>query len=593
MLPAHVRSSNDSLVQRDRRLVTGIAVSVLLHGLLLSLQFGVPGFDAGPGGPIQVRLATPEPTTAPEPLAPLAATPAPVPPSPMPLPPSPAPPRVPATGLRLVDPLPKPVGVAKAAVPKPATRKAAPRKLMKRRAPVSPPLIASTSQPDAPFAVAPPLPDIERDPMPSVDAAEPQEQTLPADAVLAAREDEAEREEAERLREEEAARIAAAEEQQRQLREEQERLAAAEREAAAQREGEALARREAALRDEEQRRVEQEQAQQRLVEQQQAEQQQSEQRAAEQRLAQQQAAERARLAQQQHEERRRIEAEQQRQAQLREREEALARQQAQQLAAERLAAEQLAAERLAAQEAERREAQAREREHAQELAQRQAAEERARRLAQERAETGRLAQERADEAARRAAAERMQAQALPGSGNAGPGGPGSGLGGGPGEGSRPAGGLPSGAVASRARELLRGLSIPNVAPPARPFEPPAGLRRVRADGAERDVPLRLYVDSVRQKLERNAVLGGARFALRDVRVDPLVSLSLRSDGSVDDVTIVRSSGRPDMDEAVRRFVQLNARYSAFPPNVAARFDVIEIRRVWTFAEGLKLLEEIR
>jgi len=40
-------------------------------------------------------------------------------------------------------------------------------------------------------------------------------------------------------------------------------------------------------------------------------------------------------------------------------------------------------------------------------------------------------------------------------------------------------------------------------------------------------------------------------------------------------------------------VRLNARYAAFPPNVAANFDVIEIRRVWRFAEGLKLVEEMR
>ncbi|RZA29916.1 MAG: hypothetical protein EOP92_35985, partial [Lysobacteraceae bacterium] len=126
-----------------------------------------------------------------------------------------------------------------------------------------------------------------------------------------------------------------------------------------------------------------------------------------------------------------------------------------------------------------------------------------------------------------------------------------------------------------------------------PAGDPLRGRRALADGAERDVPLRLYVDSVRQKLERTAVLGGASFSRRDVRIDPLVSLTLRSDGSIDDITIVRSSGRADMDDAVRRFVHLNARYSAFPPNVAARFDIIEIRRVWRFADGLKLLEELR
>ncbi len=78
-----------------------------------------------------------------------------------------------------------------------------------------------------------------------------------------------------------------------------------------------------------------------------------------------------------------------------------------------------------------------------------------------------------------------------------------------------------------------------------------------------------------------------------MRVDPLVSVALRSDGSVEDVTIVRSSGNVDTDNAVRRIIRLNARYSAFPPNIAEKYDVIEVRRIWSFAETLKLLEELR
>ena len=107
------------------------------------------------------------------------------------------------------------------------------------------------------------------------------------------------------------------------------------------------------------------------------------------------------------------------------------------------------------------------------------------------------------------------------------------------------------------------------------------------------VPLRLYVDSFRQKIERNAALIQMRLSGEPAQSSPLVSVAVRSDGSVDDVTIVRSSGRADTDEAVRSIVRLNARYAAFPPNVAARFDVIEIRRIWRFAENLKLLEEVR
>jgi TonB family protein len=69
-------------------------------------------------------------------------------------------------------------------------------------------------------------------------------------------------------------------------------------------------------------------------------------------------------------------------------------------------------------------------------------------------------------------------------------------------------------------------------------------------------------------------------------------VALRSDGSVEDITVIRSSGRADMDEAVRRIVLVNARYAAFPPEIAARYDVIAIRRIWKFDTSLQLAEEL-
>lgn len=150
-------------------------------------------------------------------------------------------------------------------------------------------------------------------------------------------------------------------------------------------------------------------------------------------------------------------------------------------------------------------------------------------------------------------------------------------------------------LASRAHELLRGLDILKGAPPAASHadEQQRADRRAVANGTERDLPLRFYVDSFRQKIERNGTLNRAQLSAQRVRIDPVVSVALRSDGSVADVLILRSSGHPDTDEAVRRIVRLNERFAAFPPNVAARFDIIEIRRIWVFAEGLKLLEEVR
>ncbi|PYD84941.1 hypothetical protein DNF23_51740, partial [Pseudomonas syringae pv. pisi] len=87
----------------DRRLGVGIVMSVVLHGLLLSLQFGVPGLDFGGGGPINVTLA-PSPAAPPAtaPILPLPETPAPLAPPTTPAPPS-APAPAPARGLRLVD----------------------------------------------------------------------------------------------------------------------------------------------------------------------------------------------------------------------------------------------------------------------------------------------------------------------------------------------------------------------------------------------------------------------------------------------------------------------------------------------------------
>jgi hypothetical protein len=43
---------------------------------------------------------------------------------------------------------------------------------------------------------------------------------------------------------------------------------------------------------------------------------------------------------------------------------------------------------------------------------------------------------------------------------------------------------------------------------------------------------------------------------------------------------------------VRQIVRLNARYAQFPPNIASRYDVIDIRRIWRFDDALKLLEEL-
>ncbi|MBD8632135.1 cell envelope integrity protein TolA [Oxalobacteraceae sp. CFBP 8755] len=584
MHPATASTRRAGHARSNRRLVGGIAISLLLHALLLSLQFGVPGSDAGGGGPLSVVLA---PAALPVPAPTVAALPTSIVPTPVQPPPAlpvaavpPAP--APARGLRLVDlpPPPPPPPVAQiAAAPKPRARRPAPIVPKRVLRDVATPVIAIEANPESEFAVAVPLPEVDAGSPPTVvEPVDSPEEVAVSDMPVTPEpvvDAEAERAEREQALQQELA-----------LQREQEQARLAQEQAESQRNAAEASR--LAEQQQQQQQVQQQQAlrdQEALV-------QREQQAAAARDLAAQRAAQEAATQ----------EALAQAQLQARQRAEDAARRVVQE-AAERQRTEELAQRKLAEEQAR---LQAAERQRAEDLAQRRLAEDRARQQAveQARVDAERLARGAAEEAARQAA-QRLQAQASGPAAGAGAGpaagnsaaartdGIGAGVGVGSGAGMQPGPGAMAGLPGNRARELLRGVTIPNVDASGLPRDRPAGNRRVVADGGERDAPLRLYVDSVRQKLERNAVLGGARLSLRDVRIDPLVSISLRSDGSIDEITIVRSSGRADMDDAVRRFVRLNARYAAFPPNVAANFDVIEIRRIWRFAEGLKLVEEMR
>jgi TonB family protein len=67
-----------------------------------------------------------------------------------------------------------------------------------------------------------------------------------------------------------------------------------------------------------------------------------------------------------------------------------------------------------------------------------------------------------------------------------------------------------------------------------------------------------------------------------------VIVAVRSDGSVESVTFERSSGVPALDEAIRRIVDTQKPFAAFPPELARDYDVVEIRRSWHFDNAVRL-----
>jgi TonB family protein len=557
----------------DRRLLGGLLVSLLLHALILLLQFGVPGMGTpGSSPPLTVVLANADAPPLPEPPPP-----APVPDAGVPIP---AVKPAPASGMRLVDPVaqPEPVPAAPAVKAKPKLKKGPPRRARR----ISPPLPAheTLEQPTKVIAQDSTLNEFA---LPVVRPEEAEQKTVDVkqaqvgdddgeDEVAAALEAEAAK--AGRLKAEEEAQAA-------RLADERARAAALEAEArklAEQEEArlktEQLAKQKQALQKAEQLAAEQLRAEQQRVEQQRVEQQRVEQQRVEQQRVEQQRVEQQRVEQQRAEQTR---AEQQKAAQLRAEQQKLEQQRAEQQKLEQQRAEQ---QKLEQQRAEQQRAE-------QQRAEQQRAEQQ--RAEQQRAEQQQRAErERAERQAAQAAAARdlVQPDSI-GSGGRSPTPGGAGA-------SGAAGKLPRNILgsdlANRARDLVKGLDVLSGDPPG---QRPRDGRRVAVGPNERDVPLRMYVESWRQKIERNASVNYPRNWADEQKRDPLVSVAVRSDGSVEDVTIITSSGRADMDEAVRRIVRVNARYSAFPPDIAKKYDVIDIRRVWRFDDALKLLEEVR
>ena len=122
--------------------------------------------------------------------------------------------------------------------------------------------------------------------------------------------------------------------------------------------------------------------------------------------------------------------------------------------------------------------------------------------------------------------------------------------------------------------------------------PPSSGRRSIFGSKNGEVGVNFYVQSWCQKVERNGRFNYSQSAKNHMYTDPIVVAAIRSDGSVESVTIVRSSGRADMDEAARRIVLMNAPYAKFPLNVARKYDVIDIRKIWVFDDALHLVDEM-
>ena len=101
-----------------------------------------------------------------------------------------------------------------------------------------------------------------------------------------------------------------------------------------------------------------------------------------------------------------------------------------------------------------------------------------------------------------------------------------------------------------------------------------------------------YVEDWRQKIER---IGNQNYpeAARALKLygHLLLTVSIRSDGSIESVAVNRSSGHRVLDAAAVKIVEMSAPFAPFPSDIRRDTDILHITRTWTFTKGDELRSE--
>lgn len=117
----------------------------------------------------------------------------------------------------------------------------------------------------------------------------------------------------------------------------------------------------------------------------------------------------------------------------------------------------------------------------------------------------------------------------------------------------------------------------------------SGLRRGWLFGrADPNQDLVQYAQAMGRKIELNRTLDMVREAVGQPHTQPVVTVAVRADGSVEKITFETSSGVPAIDEGIRKIIASQAPFGPFPPALARQYDVVEIRRTWLFDVAVRL-----
>lgn len=102
----------------------------------------------------------------------------------------------------------------------------------------------------------------------------------------------------------------------------------------------------------------------------------------------------------------------------------------------------------------------------------------------------------------------------------------------------------------------------------------------------------LYVEAWRQKIEKIGNLNYPQAAKDNKLYGQLrLTVSIKSDGTLEGIEINKSSGSKVLDKAARHIVELGAPYARFPDDIRKDTDILSVTRTWTFTQDDNLATE--
>jgi len=108
-------------------------------------------------------------------------------------------------------------------------------------------------------------------------------------------------------------------------------------------------------------------------------------------------------------------------------------------------------------------------------------------------------------------------------------------------------------------------------------------RRKFISASTREFKYAAYMEAWRSKVERVGNLNYPDDARKNNLTGSLIlDVALNADGSVNEITLRRTSGSKILDDAAVRIVELSAPFAPFPDQIRTETDILHITRTWQF-----------